>query len=135
MKTFAKLIATSLCIVGLAAGCEKSTVQGDAGKKLTLVKPLDQSIVRGETEKVSVVVTRKNFEGPVMVRFDDLPRGVSLVDTATSINGNENEKVFVLKASTDADLVKNHTATVTATGPDSMSVTEKFEITIKDKKA
>lgn len=135
MKTIAKLVTTSLCVIGLAAGCEKSTVQGDAGKKLTLVKPIDQNITRGETEKVSVVVARTNFDGPVMVRFDDLPRGVSLVDTSTNINGNENEKTFVLKASTDADLVKNHRATVSATGPDGMTVKEQFEITIKDKGA
>ena len=133
MKTFAKLLTTSLCVVGLAAGCEKSTVQGDAGKKLTLVKPINQSITRGETEKVSVVVARTNFDGPVMVRFDDLPRGVSLVDTVTNINGNENEKVFVLKAAADADLVKSHRATVSATGPDGMTVKEQFEITIKEK--
>lgn len=135
MKTFTKLLTTSLCVVGLAAGCEKSTVQGDAGKKLTLIKPLDQNITRGETEKVSVVVARTNFDGPVMVRFDDLPRGVSLVDTATNINANENEKVFVLKAAADADLVKNHRATVSATGPDGMTVKEQFELTIKDKGA
>jgi len=135
MKTFAKLLTTSLCVVGLAAGCEKSTVQGDAGKKLTLIKPLDQNITRGETEKVSVVVARTNFDGPVMVRFDDLPRGVTLVDTATNINANENEKVFVLKAAADADLVKNHRATVSATGPDGMTVKEQFELTIKDKGA
>lgn len=132
MKTFAKILTASLCAVGLAAaGCEKSTVESNAGRKLTLVKPMGQNITRGETEKVSVVVSRTNFDGPVLVRFDDLPKGVSLVDTETKITGNE--KTFVLKAAADADLVKNHNATVTATGPDGMSVQEKFEITIKEK--
>lgn len=133
MKMFAKLITASLCVVGLAAGCEKTTVQGTSGKKLTLVKPADQSVMRGQTEKVSVVVARTNFEGVVMVRFDDLPRGVTVVDSTNNIDGPQNERTFVLKAAADADMVKNHRATVTATGPDGMSATEKFEITVKDK--
>ena len=131
MKTLARMMCATLCAAGLMAGCEKTTVESSAGKKLTLVKPLDQSVTRGETEKVSVVVARTNFDGPVMVKFDDLPRGVSIVDSTSSIEGNE--RTFVLKAAADADLGKNHRATVTATGPDGMAATEKFEITVEDK--
>ena len=131
MKTFARLMCASLCVTGLAAGCEKTTVESSAGKKLTLVKPSNQTITRGETEKVMVAVARTNFEGPVMVRFNDLPRGVSVVDSTSNIDGNE--RTFVLKAAADADLVKNHSASVTATGPDGMAATEKFEITVKEK--
>jgi len=131
MKTFAKLMCASLCVAGLSAGCEKTTVESTSGKKLTLMKPTDQNINRGDTEKVMVVVARSNFDAPVMVRFNDLPRGVSVVDSTSNIDGNE--RTFVLKAAADADLVTNHQASVTATGPDGMAATEKFEITVKEK--
>jgi len=119
----------SVCFLG--AGCEKTTVEGPAGKKLTLVKPMDSKIVRGSTEKVSVVVTRQNFDAPVMVSFRDLPKGIKVAEGANEIEGNE--RTFVLTASDDADLVKDHTAMVTVTGPDGMSATEQFKITVQQK--
>ena len=119
----------SVCF--LAAGCEKTTVEGPAGKKLTLVKPMDSKIVRGSTEKVSIVVTRQNFDAPVMVRFENLPKGVKGAEGANEIEGNE--RTFVLTASADADLVKDHTAMVTVSGPDGMSATEQFKITVQEK--
>ncbi|HKQ48092.1 MAG TPA: hypothetical protein VJZ71_08495 [Phycisphaerae bacterium] len=123
------LCCVSVCF--LAAGCEKTTVEGPAGKKLTLVKPMDSKIVRGSTEKVSVVVTRQNFDAPVTVRFSDLPNGVKVAEGANEIEGNE--RTFVLTATDTADLVKEHTAMVTVTGPDGMSATEQFKITVQEK--
>jgi hypothetical protein len=120
-----------VCVSFLTAGCEKTTVEGPAGKKLTLVKPMDSKIVRGSTEKVSIVVTRQNFDAPVIVRFSDLPKGVNVAEGANEIEGNE--RTFVLTASDSADLVKDHTAMVTVTGPDGMSATEQFKITVENK--
>lgn len=114
-----------------AAGCEKTTVENEKGQKLTIVKPANSTIKRGETEKVSIVVTRDNFTGPVTVKFDKLPNGVTVVGSDNTIESNE--RTFVLSASSTADLVANHVATVTASGPEGMKATQEFSITIKDK--
>lgn len=123
---------TVLGIVCLAVpACEKTTVEGPQGKKLTLVKPMDSTLKRGATEKVSIAVTRENFTGPVTVRFDQLPKGVTVADGGNEIEGNE--RTFVFQASDTADLVQNHAATVTISGPNGMSATEQFKITVKEK--
>jgi hypothetical protein len=128
------LIRSVLCIVlplALVVGCEKSTVEGPGARKITLVKPADQSVQRGSTEKVAIVVARSNFDGPVTIAFDNLPKGVSVADDGGKLEGNE--RTFVLTASADADLVDRHAVSVTARGPDGMSVTEQFRLSVQTK--
>lgn len=128
------MIRSIMCVVMplcLVVGCEKSTVEGPDAKKITLVKPADQSVTRGSTEKVAIVVTRSNFSGPVTIAFDNLPKGVSVADDGGKLEGNE--RTFVLTASSDADLVDRHAVNVTASGPDGMSVTEQFRLSVHQK--
>jgi hypothetical protein len=115
----------------LGTACQKSTVEGPAGKKLTVLKPQDSTVARGGNEKLSVTVTRQNFAGPVTVRFSELPKGVAVAEAGNEIEGNE--RTFVLTAADNADLVKNHVAMVTVSGPDGISATEQFKVTVKDK--
>lgn len=115
----------------LVAGCKETTVEGPSGSKMSLVKPVDFTIHRGATEKESVMVTRPNVNGPVTVRFDDLPKGVTIVDDKLEIEGNK--RAFVFKAADSADLVSNHVASVTVTSPDGTSATEKFKISVVEK--
>jgi len=129
-----KKLAMSIVILGLAApGCEKTTVKGPEGKKLTLVKPMDTTIERGETRKVSISIARENYSGPVTVKFEGLPAGVTVADGGRQIEGNE--RTFALVASNNADLVSNHAAEVTISGPDGISATEVFHVTVREKKA
>jgi hypothetical protein len=126
----------ALCVVALllaAPSCKESTVQGPEAKKLTLVKPSNVSVARGDTDKVALTVKRENFTGPVTVQFSKLPTGVSVEDDGGKIEGTE--RTFVLKATDTAALVSNHVATVSVSGPDGMKVSEEFEITIKEKKS
>ena len=122
-----------LCIVIAAAspGCKKATVEGPAATKLTLVKPLDASVKRGSTTKIPVVIQRENISGPVTVEFTKLPSGVSVADNAGKVEGNE--RTFVLEASNSAALVSNHATEVSLHGPNGMTATETFRITVKDK--
>lgn len=115
----------------VSTGCEKTTVEGPAGKKLTVVKPADATIRRGSNDKVNVMVTRDNFSGPVTVRFEDLPKGVTVAEGGGQIE--DNSRTFVLVAGDNADLVTNHTAKVTVSGPEGMTASEQFKITIKEK--
>lgn len=125
----AGLVASSLLLVG----CEKTTVEGPNATKLTLVKPADSTVQRGSTEKVAIVVKRTNFSDPVVVNFTDLPRGVSVTDDGGKIDGGE--RTFVLTADQNADLVSNHAAKVSASGPSGMTATEVFHITVKERKS
>jgi hypothetical protein len=121
------------CMVVGTVGCEKTTVEGPGSKKLTLTKPSDQSIKQGDTDSVKVSISRSNFRDPVTVRFDNLPAGVEIQDKDKKIATEDTSATFTLKAAADAKLVENHEATVTVQGPDGMSTTEKFKITVKAK--
>lgn len=116
--------------IGLS-GCKKTTVVGPNQTKLTLVKPLDTTVKRGGTTKVPIVIERENVSGPVTVEFKKLPDGVSVVDNSSKLDGNE--RTFVLQARDSADLVSNFASEVTLRGPNGMTATEVFRITVKDK--
>ena len=116
--------------IGLS-GCKKTTVVGPNQTKLSLVKPLDTTVKRGGTAKVPIVIERENVSGPVTVEFKKLPGGVSIVDNSTKLDGNE--RTFVLQAKDSADLVSNFASEVTLRGPNGMTATEVFRITVKDK--
>jgi hypothetical protein len=132
MRTLTMVLA--LFALSFAVGCkqEKSTVQTETGKKLTLVAPGNVKIERGNTAKVTVKIKRDKLEGPVGVNFDKLPNGVSLVNADQKITSDEAE--YTLKASDTADLVDNHVAQVTAKGPEGVAVTESFKVTVVEKK-
>lgn len=115
-----------------SSGCEKSTVKGSAGRRLTLYKPADQAIVRGETNTMAIVIARDNFEGDVPLRIDQLPDGVSVVEK-TVIPGGRDRLVVTLYAKPDARLVENWTARITARGPDRLEASEFFLVTVKDR--
>jgi len=128
--TCAVIVAAFLFV----SGCKHATVEGSGGKKLTLVKPADQTIKRGETNQVSIAVTRDNFRDAVDISFDNLPAGVTVQDKDKKLAANDNTATFTLKADANAGLVTNHEVKVTATGPDGMKVTEAFKLTVKDNK-
>jgi hypothetical protein len=116
----------------LLAACGKSaTVEGEAGKKLTLHVPKSVTVVRGQTEKVDIRVTRKDLPGDVVVSFDRLPAGVEVIDLAQRITGES--AVYTLKASPEAEIVEKFQAKVTATGPGGLGVTEPIDVNVKEK--
>jgi len=135
MKSMNLLVVLALAI-GVAAGCgDKSpssvSVRGEANTKLTLSKPSDVTIRRGDMQKVDLKIYRRDLVGEVSVAFSDLPSGVSVVDSNEKIIGDAG--TFTLKASDGASLVDNSVVRVTATALNGMSVTQNFDITVKDK--
>lgn len=132
MLKFAVLV-TSFGLLALAGGCEKTAIEGPGGKKLTLSKPADQTIKRGETNDVKVSVSRTNFRDAVAVRFENLPAGVTVQDKDRKIAAEENSATFTLHAAPDAAIVSNQEVKVTVVGPDGMSVMESFKLNVKDK--
>ncbi len=124
--------AAAIALVLVALGCEQTSVEGPTGKKLTLLQPTSQSLKRGETNTISITVTRSNFADAVSVKFSDLPKGTTVVESK-KIDADKNIGTYTLHSAPDADLVANHVAKVTVEGPDGMTATETFKITVTEK--
>jgi hypothetical protein len=132
MRRIALLTSVALAVI-VWGGCKQSTVEGPSGKKLTLTKPADQTLKRGEPNQVKVSINRDNFRDAVTITFEDLPAGVQVQDKEKKIAPEENSATFTMQADAKAEMVTNHNVKVIATGPDGMKVTEVFKISVKDK--
>jgi hypothetical protein len=124
--------AAAIALLFVAVGCEKTSVEGAGGKKLTLLQPTSQSMKRGETNTIDIAVTRSNFADSVGVKFSDLPKGTTVIENK-KIDSDKNIGTYTLHSAPDADLVANHVAKVTVEGPGGMTATETFKITVSDK--
>ena len=121
--------AAVLALAGLAAACT-AKVKDEHGRKLTLVAPASQKLVQGETNRILVAIARTGIEGPVEIKFEGLPSGVSVVESRPEIPAYSSTATFTLHASNDAQLVDDRQATVTAVGPGGMSVSERFNLDV-----
>jgi hypothetical protein len=124
--------AAVLALLLVAVGCEKTSVEGPTGKKLTLLQPTSQTMKRGATNTIDIAVTRSNFSDSVGVKFTDLPKGTTVVEDK-KIDSDKNIGTYTLHSAPDAALVANHVAKVTVEGPGGMTATETFKITVNDK--
>lgn len=124
--------AAALALVMFALGCEETSVEGPTGKKLTLSQPSSQTMKRGETNQITISISRSNFADSVGVKFSDLPKGTTVVESK-KIDADKNSGTYTLHSAPDADLVANHVAKVTVEGPGGMTATETFKITVTDK--
>lgn len=130
-----KLVTRCAAVIALlvaAIGCEKTAVEGPSGKKLTLTQPSNQTMKRGETNQISISISRSNFSEAVGVKFSDLPKGTTIVEDK-KIASDKNSETYTLHSAPDADLVANSVCKVTVAGPDGMTATETFKITVNDK--
>ncbi|MBI1850309.1 MAG: hypothetical protein HYR85_08195, partial [Planctomycetes bacterium] len=71
------------------------------GKKLSLTKPSNQTLKRGEVNEIAISISRENIDGPVKVKFDRLPKGVEVVE-AKEIPADQTRAVYTLHAANDA---------------------------------
>lgn len=129
MKPFSSL--GLFCAAALIAGCASSTAKGVGGRELTIVRPASQTLHRGETNRVAIVVRRENLPSNVTIRFEQLPKGVSVVEADRKVAPGELGVDYTLVAANDADLVTNYQARVTAEAPDGLSASETLTLTVK----
>jgi hypothetical protein len=121
-----------LAFAGALGACKSTTVEGGRGQALTLVKPADQTIARGETNKVSVYVRREKFDAPVELKVDDLPAGLEVVEKKLRVEAGNNLAEFTLYAKPDADIVSGHAVKVTALAADGeLAATQWFHVAVK----
>ncbi len=131
MKRFAQLLPAVLFILGLYLSCDSSTVRGPAGAGLKLQKPVDQTLERGRTNDVSVLIQREGFTGPVALELSQLPAGVNVTSSKLEIPGAGKSATVTLHADPQAALVANHRVLVTAKAL-GLEVSEGFNLTVKE---
>ena len=132
MRSFLVLPVLALACVLPGLGCGSTSASGSGGKKLTMLKPVNQTLKRGDTNQVAITVMRQGMSSDVPVRFDNLPSGVKVIEKDKKVKGDEYIVNYTLFASNDAGLISGHVVKVTAEGPDGLAVTESFEVTVKE---
>lgn len=129
------LAGIAVAAITAATGCDQmsSTVSGKSGKKLTLVSLADQTVRQGDANKLGVTIVRQDFDSVVTISIADLPSGVSVAGGSNLEipKGSLKMDSMTLVAARDAAVVKDHRVAVTAKGPDGISVTEYFNLTVE----
>jgi hypothetical protein len=98
---------------------------------LSLEQPSNQSLVRGETNRVKVAVRREGVEGDVALEVKNLPTGVEVIGAEPRIADGADSVELTLYAKPDADLVTGHAVAVTARAPDDVTATRWFHLDVR----
>jgi hypothetical protein len=145
-----KTLCAGLVLVASAAflGCETKSTSGgplakDTNRTGTITQPegtfslipprMSTTIKQGETHAVTISIDRgKNFDEDVSLKFEDLPKGVSVEPASPTIKHGDKEVKVELKAADDAAL-GDHTIKVVGhpgKGPDA---THEMKIKVEKK--
>ena len=88
---------------------------------------------QGETKAFSIAITReKRFDQDVTLKFDGLPKGITVEPTGNAIKNGETEAKFVLKAADDAAL-GDFAVTVTGHPTKGVDVSHGFKFSVAKK--
>jgi hypothetical protein len=131
MKKLAFLSLIPALFLLVLVGCQQTT-NTENGKKLTVTKPSDVTLKRGDTATVTVSIDRGGFRDAVDVKFEDLPKGVTVQDKDHKIATGDSSAKFTLKAADDAELGEK-TVKVIVTGSGGIKTDSAFKVTVKDK--
>jgi ABC-type glycerol-3-phosphate transport system substrate-binding protein len=131
MKPFTRkhsmVAALAACLLS-AVACQSATVHGDDDTSVTATTVRSLTIKRGGTATLEVAINRRNMSGPVEVSVANLPNGVSADDA--SMHVETTGATFILRASTSADLVTNHTVDLTLEDPNGREVKQHVSLTV-----
>ena len=129
-----------LSVLVLTVGCNNTTssigtkTSSRTGepivKKLSLTAAKTQTITRGSTDKVSITISRTNFDEAVTVAITSLPTGVEVVEKEMTIPAGATSLTLTLKAAADAP-VGEHNVTITASTPGLENTSQAFKLTVK----
>lgn len=131
MKRIITCMLAPALIAFAAAGCSKDTAKDAQGKELTLVRPASQTLEQGKTNGILLVISRRGFDSPVKIDFDNLPKGVKVAEDEV-IPAGDTTRTFTLVAEDDAALVSKVLVRVEAKA-EGLKATETFELTVKAK--
>lgn len=146
-----KKLLASLSFLALVAfvGCEtkstpggpgatnpsaKKPLVGQADNTFTLDVPnLATNVKQGESKTVGIALNRgNNFEEDVTLKFDNLPKGVTVEPSDPTIKKGEKEAKITLKAAADA-AVGDFNVKVTGHPTKGADASNEFKVTV-DKK-
>lgn len=127
LRNASMLAALAACVFS-AAACQSATVRGEDDTAVTATTVRSLTIRRGGTATLEVGLNRRNFAGPVDVSISNLPKGVDADDASMKVETNAT--TFILKASSNADLVTNHAVELTIEDPDGREVKQQVALTV-----
>src|SRR5262245_65786810 len=145
-----KIIAFSVLAFSVACiGCDKSGTSGGPGvsksdsgrgvvsqpdETFSLSTPtLSTKIKQGEMKTVTISVKRgKNFGDDVNMKFDNVPKGVSLDPAAPMVKASDNDSQIKIKAADDAAL-GDFVVKVTGEPSKGAAATNDLKITVEKK--
>jgi uncharacterized membrane protein len=148
-----KRICASLLVVSLTlvmAACDRSSKPGgpgataDSGKKKPIVGQaentfqldppnLSTNITQGEAKNISIGIKRgDNFTEDVALKFDNLPKGLSIDPASPKIKAGDTEAKVTLKAGDDAP-VGDHTVKVIGQPTKGSDASSELKVTVKKK--
>lgn len=97
---------------------------------LLLSTPREVTVEQGGRVEVTVALRRQNLEGPVLITFNGLPPGISVLEgDYYSLQGTR--KVFHLQAEGFAPPVSGTPVVVTITGNDDTAASKVFLLTVR----
>lgn len=134
--TTSLVLGLAVTLIGGSVGCNKNdpqTTKGAGNKELTLKAIGNESITQGGNEAVDVSVSRKNFNDPVEITFENLPAGVTVADKSKTIPKDSDSTTFNLTAAADAKPVTDHIVNVKASGGGLTPPAGSFKLTVKQK--
>jgi hypothetical protein len=125
-----QMIAAALALAALPTlgACSDSTVADATGASLSLAPPSNQSVAPGTNCSLKLSIERTGLEGPVAIRFDGLPNGVSVLEARPAIPAGADAGTFTLHADNDALAPGEHLVTVTAAAESGLSVSKQFRL-------
>jgi len=83
--------------------------------KLELEQPKDVTIKQGGEATIDLKVMRTNTEENLAVKFDNLPKGITMKEAKAEIPGDKSEATFTFKAADDTKTGTTDKASVTVT--------------------
>lgn len=79
-----------------------TTARGQSAETFKLVKPSTTELKQGEAKEVTVKIDRgRDFKEPVMISFEQLPKGVTLEPATAEIQPGHDQAVFKVKTTND----------------------------------
>jgi hypothetical protein len=140
--TMTRLILCGALVGALAlTGCHQNSSTAPStnpakpgeARKLTVTSPGDQTVTVNNTDKFTVRIDRDHFTGPVNVQLQDLPAGVSVVNTDMTIPDGKDSLEVTIKADASAKPVDKHHVKLMARAKDVPETSVMFDVSVKAK--
>jgi uncharacterized membrane protein len=144
-----KTAFASLVVLGLIAftGCDKGTQGGPGATNASNRNPIGQAddtfklttptfsttLKQGESKVVDIGIKRgKNFDQDVSVKFDNLPKGVSVEPATPALKHGDDDAKVTFKAANDA-AVGDFTVTVIGHPTKGADASHELKLTVEKK--